>query len=78
MSLILDISTCRNEEFRSRSLICGGEKANIISSLNVSTPVMATVPKCNLNGLKGSVSGFIIFDSTLGFRSQTLGFVGDH
>jgi len=68
MLLILDISTCHNEEFRSQSLICGGEKENIISSLDVSTLLMATILKCNLNCLKWSVSGFNSFDSTLGFR----------
>lgn len=76
MLLILDISTCHNEEFSSQSLVCGGEKANIISSLDVSTLVMATVSKCNLNGLRWSVSGFISFDSTLSFRSQLLGSAG--
>jgi len=68
MSLILDISTCHNEEFRSQSLICGGEKANIISSLDVSILVMAKILKCNLNGLKWSVSRSNSLDSTLRFQ----------
>ena len=76
MLLILDISTCHNEEFGSESLICRGEKANIISSPDVSTLVMATVLKCDLNGLKWSVSGFISLGSTLGFRSKLSGSAG--
>ena len=76
MLLILDVSTCHNEEFSSQSLICGGEKENIISSLDVSTLLMATILKCNLNCLKWSVSGFISFDSTSSFRSQLLGSAG--
>jgi len=76
MLLILGISTCPNEEFRSQSLICGGGKMNIIGSPDISTAVMATVLKCNLNGLRWCVSGFISFDSTLGFRSQPSGSAG--
>ena len=76
MLLILGISTCHNEEFRSQSLICGGEKANIIGFIDVSTAVMATILKCNINGLRWCVSGFISFDSTLVFRSQLSGSAG--
>jgi len=76
MLLILDVSTCHNEEFSSQSLICGGEKANIIISLDVSTLVTVAVLKCDLNGLKWSVSGFISLGSTLGFRSKLSGSAG--
>jgi len=67
MALISDISTCHKEEFSSQSLICGGEKANIISSLDVSTLVMATILKCNINGLKWGAGEFVSFNSTFRF-----------
>ena len=76
MALILGISTCYNEEFSSQGIICGGEKANITSFLDVSTLVMATILKCNLNGLKWSAGEFVSFNSTLGFCSQPLGSAG--